>query len=104
RINHPRGAILVVNGKLEERQAVSRVARLMNAQLHELGVNCQHRGVIQSSGELMQIRWPINIEPISPLRGRYWRRACPAIACLTIGRYPALGHPFSTFHPADAML
>src|SRR5512146_2824940 len=104
RIDDPRGAVVVVDGELEQRETMGGVARMVDAQLHELSVNSKHSSLVQRLGKLAQIRRTINVQPTSPLRGHHWRRARPTIARLNIGRFPALGHPNPTFHPADAML
>src|SRR5690348_1755779 len=80
------------------------IARMVNAQLHELSVNSNHSSLAQRLGKLAYIRRTINVQPTSPLRGHHWRRARSTITRLNIGRSPALGHPDPTFHPADTML
>src|SRR6185437_4088242 len=104
RVNDPRGAVVIVDSELEQRETMSGIARMVDTQLHELSVNSKHSSLAQRVGKLAQIRWTLNVKPTSPLRGHHWRRARPTIARVNIGRSPALGHPDPTFHPADTML
>src|SRR5690348_9136934 len=82
RVNDPRGAVVVVNGELEQRETMGGIARMVDAQLHELSVNSEHSSLAQCLRKLAHIRWTINVQPTSPLRGHHWRRAHPTIARL----------------------